>query len=619
MNNINEFLNYIHGNNKGTVKVHKYVEKLNRKAMSTVFHNKINEENKLGDVYFVVNSGGDKDDMITNFNAVFVDLDCGRDENKNYYSLDIAREFKNKKLIEINNFEIKPTFIIETRNGLHVYWALKNDTNIYDWTNCIHKLISKFDGDTQVINPARLMRLPFTKWMKDPANPFDINIVEFNDIKYDISYILNELSDVNVERCGGDIEVFNNTYSNTTTKTIKTLNKVSSNKQLIIDGNIEQLQKLINPNYKVLANQNEFYIHITQEINLENFLGVYGSTFCCIFHDDRNPSAGIFTTNRDQNFYKCHSSNCGFMGNIIRIVERLRRCNRPKAIEFIKQVFKLEISETEWQKQQKIILEENKRMLRDGEFEEYYPEVYKLIKNYKDLIYLLHDIAIDNVYDEKYSDDEDNVVFFASLTKIMGELNYKNSKRIADRNSLLAFLYLINKLTEQNVPESYLTKAKHIAAKNKQKSLVNFFSIPSYCDEVLEKSLERASMFKDNNMTMRGWSRELLQRTFGDEIANEIYPQFTHRKVPKNSVKKTNDIHKLVNEILDYKGYVLEKEIIEELRNIYGKARTEVQIKKSLQEMLDTYGLKRIRCNNKIKEVYGVVGNGYPFIIVKNS
>ena len=43
---------------------------------------------------------------------------------------------------------------------------------------------------------------------------------------------------------------------------------------------------------------------------------------------------------------------------------------------------------------------------------------------------------------------------------------------------------------------------------------------------------------------------------------------------------------------------------------------TEVQIKKSLQEILTSYGLKRVRANKDIKEKYNITGNGYPFIIV---
>jgi len=51
------------------------------------------------------------------------------------------------------------------------------------------------------------------------------------------------------------------------------------------------------------------------------------------------------------------------------------------------------------------------------------------------------------------------------------------------------------------------------------------------------------------------------------------------------------------------------------LRDKYLYITTEVQIKKSLKEILDSYGLKRIRANKIIKEQFGMIGDGYPFII----
>lgn len=400
---------------------------------------------------------------------------------------------------------------------------------------------------------------------------------------------------------------------------LKPLSEINYNIQAIKDGNIHYLHSILTPKEIVFETQQEFYDYITQEINLYELLDVRGKSFNCVFHKDNNPSAGIFISNRNQYYYKCFSSNCGFMGNIIRCIERLRNCTRPQAINFIKLIYKINIKETEWQKEQKDLLEENKRMIREGELEEFYPEIYNIIKRYESLIYLLHDIAIDNIYDEKYSDDENNVVFFVGLKKLAEKLNLKSHNKVADRVGLLAFLHILNKLPEDEIPEKYITKAKEIAKKHNHHNVVNFYSIPSYCDSTLQESLERANMYKENNVTMKGWSRELLQRTFGDEIADEIYPQFTHRKITKKSDLRTSDIHSITLDLIETKGYAIEKDIVESLRSIYGKTITEIQIKKSLQEMLDGYDLQRVRANKILKEQYGIANNGYPFIIIRNK
>ena len=44
----------------------------------------------------------------------------------------------------------------------------------------------------------------------------------------------------------------------------------------------------------------------------------------------------------------------------------------------------------------------------------------------------------------------------------------------------------------------------------------------------------------------------------------------------------------------------------------------DIQLKRSINEILDSYGLKKIRANKAIKEQYKIISNGYPLIIVEN-
>lgn len=558
----------------------------------------------------------------------------GRDKNKQYYPLEQIKQFKDECRIKLDNFKFKTSIIVETRNGLHAYWLLNDNVTHEQFTECQNLLINHFNSDKAVKTVERIMRLPNYYWTKDINNKYMCKINLITDYTYNATDILthmNNITQLNDNSKEGEKGVEDRiSYKNTSLTSTPKPYKGDIAVQAIRNGDIELLQAIIKPIPKELENESQFYDYITQEIDLREFLGLPIGSFSCIFHDDNSPSAGIFITKSSQYFYKCHSSNCGFMGNIIRCVERLRRCNRPKAIQFIKEVYKLEIKETEWQLEQKKLLEENKRMIMSGEFEEAYPEIHKVVKNYLSVLNTLHDIAIDNVYDEKYSDDENNVVFFASINKISKALGMSVGAkgRLSDRIGLLAFLLLISKLKEEQIPENYLNKAKHFAAinktdKQKTRSIVNFFSIPSYSDEHLLKTLERALMYQENNITMKGWSRELLQRTFGDELANEIYPYFQHRKVSEESTVRTEHIHKVTINLINTYGYAVEKDVLYNMvemysgmNKLYSKGQLHKQIKKSLQEMLDTYGWQRLRLNNKLKENYNVVCEGYPFIIV---
>lgn len=577
-------------------------------------------------IYFTVNSGGTKHHEINKINAVFIDLDCGRDKNKQYYSIEHVKKYKDKQLRKIKEFPIQPTVIVETRNGLHVYWLLKERDNVTheQFIQCQSLLIQYFNSDPAVKTVERIMRLPGYNWCKDVDNKYKCIIYSLNDsYTYTITDIIDQLNKLNNSGdCDRRVDkLINYTLFSHTVKSV--------NVKAIVEGEINKLREILKPVPIVLENQAQFYKYITEEIDLRKFLGVnsYGS-FECVFHNDCKPSAGIFISDRKQHFYKCHSGSCSFMGNIIRCVERLRKCNRPDAIDFIRDVYQIEVKDTVWQQKQKNILRENKRMLMNGDFEETYPEVYRLIRNYIPLLNVMHDIAIDNVYDEENVDDKNNVVFYASISKICKAMGLNNvNGRIPDRIGLLAFLLLIKKLREEQVPVKLIERNREYKKNNRNSYMVNFFSIPSYSDDHMKESFRRALEYVNNNITMRGWSRELLQRTFGEEIANEIYPQFEHRKITTKSAIRTSQIHKIAMSFIEERGYVLEKEITEELIREYEKSeykysknQLERQIKKSLQEMLDAYGWKREKLTNDLKDKLNLKHiKRCPFIIYKEQ
>lgn len=145
---------------------------------------------------------------------------------------------------------------------------------------------------------------------------------------------------------------------------------------------------------------------------------------------------------------------------------------------------------------------------------------------------------------------------------------------------------------------------------------------------------QQGNKWKDNNYTIKGLSREMFYRTEGKEVSDWLYPQYKQVfDKPKESVVdrtttarsnvRTKKIVEIIFEIFQSKNFVTEKEIIDILIEDetikITKGEAERQLKKSLKEILDSYGLKRIRANKEIKEQYGIVSNGYPFIICANN
>jgi hypothetical protein len=95
-NNTNEFLKLFHNESKIHFRVlnsheHKSINLYDTYENCKDQLQQYNDNNY--DIYFTVNSGGTKQPEINKINAVFIDLDCGKDENKKYYSLEHVNEY----------------------------------------------------------------------------------------------------------------------------------------------------------------------------------------------------------------------------------------------------------------------------------------------------------------------------------------------------------------------------------------------------------------------------------------------------------------------------------------------------------------------------------------------
>ena len=178
------------------------------------------------------------------------------------------------------------------------------------------------------------------------------------------------------------------------------------------------------------------------------------------------------------------------------------------------------------------------------------------------------------------------------------------NKRINLSQSLTLFslLNMIEKLPLESIPEKELNKAKHIAAKYGLKKLTNFYSFSEYGVLQFENSEEIAKTLKENHISLKGLSREYVLCTFGVEIANKVYPQFRFENSKGTSEKSDNATLKLINKlcnIINRQGYCLESDI-------RGKGQTELQWKRSIQQILSVGKFQKVRANKKNKQKYNL-------------
>jgi len=146
-----------------------------RKKISSMKHtNDLSEvhdanENQNSDAYFYVN-GGRKQYAINTVSCCFVDIDAGRDEVGNYLSSKEVMKFKQSALDKINNFPVKPSWVVDTRNGYQIYWILDDQSRTLvsktTWSGIQKKLVNYFGGDARAIKINQIYRVPYTWWRK---------------------------------------------------------------------------------------------------------------------------------------------------------------------------------------------------------------------------------------------------------------------------------------------------------------------------------------------------------------------------------------------------------------------------------------------------------------------
>lgn len=350
----------------------------------------------------------------------------------------------------------------------------------------------------------------------------------------------------------------------------------------------------------MLHSQQELYDYINN-IDLCEFLNIdEGYAFNCILpdHEDSTPSAYIWTADDGTQIYKCFG--CNKSRTIIGLVEELAQCRRSKAIEFIKDVYNIELIQSDWVKEQKQIMIDSANYLDTEEFKTQFPNISRLIRTrklhiQKMLIHFTQYISDNMKYNNK-------PIFYSSYNKLMEVCDLKDKNRMSQSITLFTLLNMLDKVELNCIPIEELNKAKSISAKYGFKKITNFYQFEEYGVLSLKDSEKIAQTLIDNNISLKGLSREYVLRTFGIEVADKVYPQYRYENKKGTSIKSDKLTLKLSEKLLDTikkKGYILEKDV-------RGKGRIEVQWKKSIQEILDTYGLVKVKASKDIKEKYNI-------------
>ena len=147
------------------------------------------EKNQKENIYFGVGTrdgkGGEKTNVV-NIPAVWCDVDFK----------DTPREIIAEKLKE---FPFKPSIIVRSGGGIHIYWLLKEPASNGDMSvveDINHRIADQLGGDHNSCDGARVLRVPDTfNYKYDP--PIRCEVATYDQFYYDLSDFLEILPESN--------------------------------------------------------------------------------------------------------------------------------------------------------------------------------------------------------------------------------------------------------------------------------------------------------------------------------------------------------------------------------------------------------------------------------------
>ncbi|MET3659159.1 hypothetical protein [Sporosarcina psychrophila] len=364
------------------------------------------------------------------------------------------------------------------------------------------------------------------------------------------------------------------------------------NIDVIKSGNIEELRERLDAP-KVVLKRVAIEDYLKSQ-DLTQYLGVNrSSSILDIFHDEVSPSGSIFKVNNGSGhwLYKCHSESSPFVGSIIEVTKTLQGNSKKEAIEYLVNAFNIEIENREKVNAYRTKYHNYIEYLTSDDFEESYPNLYKVMTRGNSLVKLVQLLS----FVSEYIDDREDIriVSYHSINTLSKALDI-SAAGMGRKMNLYCVFGFINKLGEQEIDEKLLEKIKQNKASKNYKYQSTVYDFPILIKEELEE-MERFSItWLESGLSIKTVTYEGIYRSFGEVEAERCFPQDKGKKISEMSSEVLVKLHRMALELIEEKGWTTQKEIINFVKVNYRNQKTlkEDTLKKGIKEMLDMYSLE---------------------------
>ena len=410
-------------------------------------------------------------------------------------------------------------------------------------------------------------------------------------------------------------------------------NKPNRVAQAIADRDSAYIRRYMGRSKKIVFdNRQQFYDYLYKSVNLADFLGVdEQTTFSCILPThgsaDEHPSASVFCSKSGVWLYRCFAEDVTF--NIKKIVELLGNYDSEyQALEFLKDALNLKIKETQWAIEQRENIDAIVNCLcgtDENAFSSICPLASHNLRNCKMLLLQVLCIARNCIYPERTSSDR-NIIFYMSVRQLAKDMGKKSVDQTDRYLKLLCYHGVIKELSDDEIPSQFLQKA--YANRKDKHSRVSFYEIPSWVVQRTQLIEQQGKKWKENGYRIRGISYEMFLRHEGQEVATRMYPQYSRIAtdngiINRKTSRKADDMHEQITDVvislIQTKGYCTESDIANCFAKKHGKNITDLQIKRSIGDVMTANNLHKQKCNKSLKQRLFIESKGYPIVILPNE
>lgn len=331
----------------------------------------------------------------------------------------------------------------------------------------------------------------------------------------------------------------------------------------------------------------------------------------CLFHDDHNPSADIFTGENGHSIFYCHSGNCNVSVDFIGVMKLiLKKDSRVETFNWLLE--KLDLYPTHFQK-----LKEESKVLFDT-LESMKDKLFRTIRNYLEEMRRVYDVLLSDV--NFFDDSKESVTCILSGEQLAKKMSsyYGKTYDIDKCNKLLSFMTfigLIKKLDDEDVP---LKMLEYLNRLKEEKALGNFnhkrsnvyrldvFNATSVIQKLNEDILPLLDKF---HFTYQYFSYVWVKICFNEKEAKRVFPQNFRSELSKEKQLILDEAHEVLQGLSWQGTYIMtEKELIktvcERLRNVGCNS-----VKNALTENRGYFvkqGFTLERASKDIKRLYNV-------------